>query len=203
MLSASEVRGYLKTRRFRRLKTAKQRRDRKPVRALLCRKPKLDGDYFSGLSSGAPVPDEPMKSFLPSGNVMSRPLARFAPSLAWKPSTRISVPSVSEFLFQPRRSNAFGAPPSTIQRSTFPVAGSFTSMWIQECGLIHSIFTTVPRSLTGRFASNSAAKEWCAETWTANTATNAAAAAMLKSFVRIEFISYLFGTSVQYCPTLD
>src|SRR5262245_51407969 len=93
--------------------------------------------YFSGLSSGAPVPDEPTKSFLPSGNVMSRPLARLAPSLAWKPSTRISVPSVNEFLFQPRRSSAFGAPPSTIQRSTFPVEGSFTSIWIHEWGLIH------------------------------------------------------------------
>ena len=32
-------------------------------------------------------------------------------------------------------------------------------MWIHECGLIHAIFTTVPRSLTGRLASNSAAKE--------------------------------------------
>src|SRR5688572_28464336 len=146
--------------------------------------------YLSGRSSGAPVPDEPTNNFLPSGNVMSRPLARFAPSLAWKPSTRISVPSVSDFLFQPRRSNAFGEPPSTIQRSTLPVCGSFTSMLIQYFGLIYSIFTTVPRSLTGRFASNSAANEWCADTWTAVTDTRSAApATTLTSFVRIGFIS--------------
>src|SRR5688500_5074664 len=87
-------------------------------------------DYFSVSSRpsfGAPVPDEPTNSFLPSGNVMSRPLARFEPSLAWKPSTMISVPSGSDFLFQPRRSRAFGAPPSTIQRSTLP-SSRFTSM---------------------------------------------------------------------------
>ena len=59
------------------------------------------------------MPDEPTNSFLPSGKVMSRPLARFEPSFAWKPSTTISVPSGSEFLFHPRRSSAFGAPPST------------------------------------------------------------------------------------------
>ena len=46
----------------------------------------------SRLSSGAPVPDEPTDSFLPSGKVMSRPFARFAPSFAWKPSTMISMP---------------------------------------------------------------------------------------------------------------
>ena len=42
--------------------------------------------YFSVASLpsfGAPVPDEPTNSFLPSGNVMSRPLALAAPSFAW------------------------------------------------------------------------------------------------------------------------
>src|SRR5688572_25246764 len=117
--------------------------------------------YFSVTSRpsfGAPVPDEPTNSFLPSGKVMSRPLARAAPSLAWKPSTRISVPAGSESRFQPRRIKAFGAPPSTIQVVTVPSA-FLTSMWIHECGLIHSIFFTVPRSLTGFLASNSAANE--------------------------------------------
>jgi len=37
--------------------------------------------YGSFRSSGAPVPDEPTNSFFPSLNVMSRPLARFVPSL--------------------------------------------------------------------------------------------------------------------------
>src|SRR5204863_10024080 len=93
--------------------------------------------YGSLRSSGAPVPDEPTNSFLPSGKVMSRPFARNAPSFAWKPSTRISVPGGSELRFQPRRMRAFGAPPSTIHSVTVP-SGFFTSMWIHECGLIHS-----------------------------------------------------------------
>src|SRR6185503_143624 len=122
---------------------------------------------------------------------MSRPLARIAPSLAWKPSTRISVPGRSEFLFQPRRRSAFGAPPSTIHCSVFP-SGVLTSMWIQECGLIHSIFVTTPRSLTGFFASNSAANEWGAITGTAAAATaNAAPATTPNSLLRIGFISCL------------
>ncbi len=56
----------------------------------------------------------------------------------------------------PRLNSALGGPPSIIQRSTVPF-GFFTSMWIQVCGLIHSIFATVPFSLIGLFASNSAA----------------------------------------------
>ena len=36
----------------------------------------------SGFSSGAPVPNEPMNSFFPSGKVMSRPFARDEPSFA-------------------------------------------------------------------------------------------------------------------------
>src|SRR5688572_28714394 len=55
-----------------------------------------DLSYFSVASrpsTGAPVPDDPTNSFLPSGKVISRPLARIDPSLAWKPSTEISVPS--------------------------------------------------------------------------------------------------------------
>src|SRR3954466_15246185 len=122
--------------------------------------------YFSGRSSGAPIPDEPTNSLRPSGKGMSRPLPRSAPSLAWNPSPEISVPAGSEFLFQPRRSNALGAPPSTIHFSTVP-SSFFTSMWIHECGLIHSILVTVPFNVTGFLASNSAAKEWCASAGTA------------------------------------
>ena len=38
--------------------------------------------HFSGFSPGAPVPEDPMKSFRPSGSEMSRPLARLDLSLA-------------------------------------------------------------------------------------------------------------------------
>src|SRR6267378_138298 len=140
--------------------------------------------WRSFFSYGAPVPDEPTNSFVPSGKVMSRPFARGEPSFAWKPSTVISMPGGSEFLFQPRRSSAFGAPPSTAQRSTFP-SGPFTSMWIQECGLLHSILTTVPFILTGLFASNSAANEWCAVTGAAAATSSAAPAITRNSFLRI------------------
>ena len=39
--------------------------------------------HFFFSSYGAPVPDEPRNSFLPSGRVMSRPLARMDPSFDW------------------------------------------------------------------------------------------------------------------------
>ena len=44
----------------------------------------------------------------PSGNVMSRPLARNERSLAWKPSTCTLVPAGTELRFQPWRISAFG-----------------------------------------------------------------------------------------------
>src|SRR6185436_4488029 len=64
---------------------------------------------FSGFSgfSGAPVPVEPMNSFVPSAKVTSRAFARNEPSLAWKPSMVIWTPYGSEFLVQPRRVSAF------------------------------------------------------------------------------------------------
>ena len=43
----------------------------------------LDVQFALLASNGAPVPDDPRKSFRPSGSVMSRPLARFDRSLAW------------------------------------------------------------------------------------------------------------------------
>ena len=39
-------------------------------------------------------------------------------------------------------------------------------MWIHACGLIHSIFVTGPRSVTGALASNSAEKAWWATSGT-------------------------------------
>ena len=47
--------------------------------------------------------------------------------------------------------------PGTIQATAFP-SGPSTSMWIQQCGLIHSIFVTLPFSVTGLVPSNSAEK---------------------------------------------
>ena len=99
---------------------------------------RLQLSLLLGSFVGAPMPEEPTKSFLPSGNVMSRPLARLAPSLAWKPSTRIRyrgqrilVPAAAK---QRVRRAALDHPALDLP------SASFTSMWIQECGLIHSIF---------------------------------------------------------------
>src|SRR5437762_5676812 len=71
------------------------------------------------------------------------------------------VPTGRELLFHPRRNNWFGAPISTFQPTDFPSA-SLTSMYTQECGLIHSIFVTDPFKVTGLLASNSAENAWCA-----------------------------------------
>src|SRR2546422_1914280 len=106
-------------------------------------------------SYGAPVPEEPTNNLLPSGKVMSFPFALFESSLARYPSTRISVPGVSESFVNPRLISDPGGPPSIIQRVTLP-SGPLTSMWIQEWGLTHSILTTVPFRWTGLSASNSA-----------------------------------------------
>ncbi len=65
-------------------------------------------------------PDEPRKIFFPSGNVMSRPLARCDPSLAWKPSKMTSVPMGMELLVKPWRMSAFGEPPSIIHSVVVP-----------------------------------------------------------------------------------
>src|SRR5262245_47581276 len=88
------------------------------------------------LGGPSPSPDEPTNKFRPSVNVMMLPLALLAPSFAWNPSTRISVPAGNEFLVQPRRSSALGAAASIIQLVSLP-SSPLTSMWIQAWGLIH------------------------------------------------------------------
>src|SRR3982751_2393607 len=95
----------------------------------------------------------------------------------------MTVPGSSDCLLKPRRSRAFGAPASTIQLSTLP-SGFFTSMWIQACGLIHSIDVTVPVIFTGFPASYSAAKEWCAMTGAA-ARSRPAPTTTIDSFARI------------------
>ncbi len=66
------------------------------------------------------------------------------------------MPTRTVFLLIPCRNRLFGDPASIIQFSTVP-SGFFTAMCIQACGLIHSIFVTVPVNLTGFLASNSEA----------------------------------------------
>src|SRR5262249_19177996 len=68
----------------------------------------------------------------------------------------------------PRRSSVFGLPPSHIHTSLVP-SGLTISTWIHVCGLIHSIFTILPLRITGRLASNSDPKAWCAASGTAMT----------------------------------
>ena len=117
-----------------------------------------DGKYEWAHSVGGAGDDEGRGIAVdPSGNVMSRAFAVVDPSLAWKPSMTSSVPTGTEFLFRPRRISAFGAPHSIAQVNTWPFSSS-TSMWIHECGLIHSVLATLPRNCSGRFASNSAEK---------------------------------------------
>src|SRR5258708_1218036 len=93
----------------------------------------------------------------------------------------ILVPSGSEFLFQPLRRRTPGAPPSTIQCSTAP-SGFSTSIYSQVCGLDHSIFTTLPSSLSGLLESNSAEKEWWAATGSAAATSGRAVAKIVVSF---------------------
>src|ERR1035438_3113774 len=127
--------------------------------------------------------EEPPRSiFRPSGNSMSRELPRSAPSFAWNATTLILVPAGSEFRFQPRRSNTDGEPPSMRQRSTVPSA-FVTSIVSQECGFTHSIWTTLPSSVTCLVASNSAEKEWCAATGNAAAISIAALAATFISLL--------------------
>src|ERR1700733_8910929 len=109
------------------------------------------------------------------------------------PWTMILVPSGSEFLFQPFRSRTDGDPPSTDQCWTWPSA-PLTSRYSQECGFTQSILTTVPSSVTGLLASNSAEKEWWAKTG------NAAArvpASIVMSFVFMVLLLVVFQIVIQ------
>src|SRR5215469_7934617 len=99
----------------------------------------------------------------------------------------ILVPLGRELRFQPRRSRALGAPPSTFHSTTLPPClGSAAMRWIQEWGLTHSNLTTDPSSLTGWFWSNSAPNEWWAQAAPeAPVASRAPAAATPKDLMRI------------------
>src|SRR5207244_9065929 len=56
--------------------------------------------------------EPPLKSSLPSGSLMERPLATGPPDFARNPVTSTSVPALTVSAFQPRRIRAFGAPSS-------------------------------------------------------------------------------------------
>src|SRR5581483_4681454 len=85
-----------------------------------------------------------------------------------------SVPIGIEALVKPWRMRALGEPPSIIHSCVVP-SGFFTATWNQVCGFTISIFTTVPRNLTGLLESNSAVKAWCANSGSAHRSAPAAA----------------------------
>src|SRR5215469_4994437 len=84
----------------------------------------------------------------------------------------------------------------------FP-SSAFTSNDRWECGLTQSIFTTVPLTVTGCDASNSAANEWCATTGTAARSNPTEAARIAELFFislppansRSSFISCQWGSA--------
>ena len=91
--------------------------------------PRQQGNYFllgslgSAPSLGAPVPEEPINTLLPSGKVMSLPLAmhmgKHNPPLLWYPLTIITVPGTNVVLVIPFLIRVLGVPPSTSQ-TVFP-----------------------------------------------------------------------------------
>src|SRR5579864_5184141 len=103
----------------------------------------------------------------------------------------ISVPGSRDSLVNPRRNRTFGVPASMAQFSTEP-SSFFTSTCSQVWGLTHSILVIVPLKFTGLFASNSAAKAWCADA--ADVHPNIARPVIqtaIVSFVRIDFLLLL------------
>src|SRR5688572_1057757 len=116
---------------------------------------------WAGAAGELGVPDEPANTLRPSERLTRAAFAVFDPSLALNASTVTASPGFNEFLVQPRRIKPLGFEVSTIHRA-FPPSGAATSRVIQPCGFIISHFTTVPLSVMGLSASNSAANEWCA-----------------------------------------
>src|SRR5262249_49855568 len=99
-------------------------------------------------------PTPPKNTDRPSVNVSVVPFARWLPSRARWPCTITSVPTGSEFFVNPRR-NSMLAPPELISQVSVLPSAVLTSIVSQQCGLVHSIFFTIPCSLTGLVRSNS------------------------------------------------
>src|SRR2546425_2966149 len=90
----------------------------------------------------------------------------------------------------------FGAPASTSHVSTLP-SSVFTSRVIQLWGLIHSIFFTVPRNVTGFVLSYSALNAWCATTGAARAISRPPAPAIIiDSLFRIGSASGSFNRAL-------
>ena len=152
--------------------------------------PSLVPGKAEAAAATASVVGLPSDSSRPFGKRISAAEARVSPSRARNASTMMSVPAGSEFLFQPRRSRALGAPPSTRQ-----VVPSDTRKWIHEWGLTHSNFTTLPSSRIGLLRSNSVANEWCA---TAAPAAPTASTAPIAAAVHF-LICMVWYSSVSKC----
>src|SRR5437773_7196161 len=96
------------------------------------------------------------------------------------------MPGCKVSLVNPRRNRTFGVPASIAQLTTMP-SGCFTEMCSQQWGLTHSIFVIVPVKFTGLFASNSAAKAWCADAEDAHPdIARPVTQTAMTSFVRID-----------------
>src|SRR6201985_2805237 len=91
-------------------------------------------------------------------------------------------PGFSDVRFQPARDRPLGLPPSIEYSTSLPVAGSFTTSWIQLCGLVHWKSFTVPSSVTFFWLSN-IANEWCAEAGAAAASETAATPARASIFL--------------------
>ena len=76
------------------------------------------------------------------------------PDLAAKPETLMASPTVSVCRSQPSRVSELGLASSKLQLVTV-LSWLTTSMKKRACGLVHSIFVTVPLNVTTLFSSYS------------------------------------------------
>src|SRR5271170_7036338 len=120
--------------------------------------PRADTRHFCGRHHLYSPLVEPAKTLLPLGSFTERALQVFELSFASQPSMVSWSPGLMELLLQPLRVNVLGGPPSHCQATTLPF-WSFTSRYIQMCGLVHSSFVSVPWRVIGLSPLNSAANE--------------------------------------------
>src|SRR5262245_1860334 len=112
-----------------------------------------------GVTEGAWVSnDEPAKTCRPSASFTVRAFAVDGSSFDRNPSTVMTLPGLSEFLFHPRRISVVGGPSSKSQSFFTPFSsGPLTTT--RACGLVHSRRTTSPVTAIGLDESYSAANE--------------------------------------------
>src|SRR6185503_10935232 len=107
------------------------------------------------------MPCVPPNSALPSAVVTDRVLAMLLPDLAANPDAVIASPTVSVWRSQPSRVSELGLASSKLQLVVV-LSALMTSMKKRACGLVHSIFVTVPLNVTTLFSSYSDENAWCA-----------------------------------------